>query len=235
MDIAERLGGLDWAAMEESLWRYGYAKTPSVLTPDECAELIAMYGERERFRSRVEMERFRFGVGDYQYFANPLPAVVEALRVHAYPPLAVIANRWEEKLGARTRHPATLAHLQDVCREHGQTKPTPLLLHYEAGGYNCLHQDLYGDVVFPLQLTCFLSRRDVDYEGGDFLLVEQRPRAQSRGEAIAPEQGEIVVFATRHRPIEGSRGWYRAALRHGVSTIRRGTRYTLGVIFHDAK
>ena len=235
MDIAERLGGLDWAAMEESLWRYGYAKTPSVLTPDECAELIAMYGERERFRSRVEMERFRFGVGDYQYFANPLPAVVEALRVHAYPPLAVIANRWEEKLGARTRHPATLAQLQDVCREHGQTKPTPLLLHYEAGGYNCLHQDLYGDVVFPLQLTCFLSRRDVDYEGGDFLLVEQRPRAQSRGEAIAPEQGEIVVFATRHRPIEGSRGWYRAALRHGVSTIRRGTRYTLGVIFHDAK
>ena len=235
MDIAERLGNLDWAAMEESLWRYGYAKTPSVLTPGECAELIAMYGERERFRSRVEMERFRFGVGDYQYFANPLPAVVEALRVHAYPPLAVIANRWEEKLGAKTRHPPTLTQLQDVCREHGQTKPTPLLLHYEAGGYNCLHQDLYGDVVFPLQLTCFLSRRDVDYEGGDFLLVEQRPRAQSRGEAIAPEQGEIVVFATRHRPIEGSRGWYRAALRHGVSTIRRGTRYTLGVIFHDAK
>jgi len=235
MDIAERLGGLDWAAMEASLWRYGYAKTPSVLTPDECAGLIAMYGERERFRSRVEMERFRFGVGDYQYFANPLPAVVEALRVHAYPPLAAIANRWEEKLGAGTHHPPTLAQLQDVCREHGQTKPTPLLLHYEAGGYNCLHQDLYGDVVFPLQLTCFLSRRDVDYEGGDFLLVEQRPRAQSRGEAIAPEQGEIVVFATRHRPIEGSRGWYRAALRHGVSTIRRGTRYTLGVIFHDAK
>jgi len=160
---------------------------------------------------------------------------VEALRVHAYPPLAAIANRWEEKLGAGTHHPPTLAQLQDVCREHGQTKPTPLLLHYEAGGYNCLHQDLYGDVVFPLQLTCFLSRRDVDYEGGDFLLVEQRPRAQSRGEAIAPEQGEIVVFATRHRPIEGSRGWYRAALRHGVSTIRRGTRYTLGVIFHDAK
>jgi hypothetical protein len=194
-----------------------------------------MYGERERFRSRVEMERFRFGIGDYQYFAAPLPPLVEALRVHAYPPLAAIANRWEEALGTRTRHPATLAELRAVCRRHGQTKPTPLLLHYEAGGYNCLHQDIYGEVVFPLQLTAFLSRRGVDYDGGDFLLVEQRPRAQSRGEAIATEQGELVIFATRHRPIEGARGWYRAALRHGVSTVRRGTRYTLGVIFHDAK
>jgi len=233
--IGARLAALDWTAIEQSLWRHGYAKTPPVLTPEECAALIAMYGERERFRSRVEMERFRFGVGDYQYFAAPLPPLVEALRVHAYPPLAAIANRWEDALGTRTHHPATLARMQALCRRHGQTKPTPLLLHYEAGGYNCLHQDLYGDVVFPLQLTCFLSRRGVDYEGGDFLLVEQRPRAQSRGEAIATEQGEVVIFATRHRPIEGARGWYRAALRHGVSTIHRGTRYTLGVIFHDAK
>jgi hypothetical protein len=235
MDVATRLAGLDWTAIEESLWRHGYAKTPPVLTPEECATLIAMYGERERFRSRVEMERFRFGVGDYQYFAAPLPPLVHDLRVHAYPPLAAIANRWEDALRTKTHHPTTLAELQEVCRRHGQTKPTPLLLHYEAGGYNCLHQDLYGDVVFPLQLTCFLSRRGVDYDGGDFLLVEQRPRAQSRGESIAPEQGEILVFATRHRPMEGARGFYRAALRHGVSTIHRGTRYTLGVIFHDAK
>jgi hypothetical protein len=235
MDVSERLDALDWKAIEESLWQYGYAKTPQVLTAEECAGLIAMYGDRERFRSRVEMERFRFGVGDYQYFANPLPPVVEALRVHAYPPLAAIANRWEDALSTRTKHPATLRELQALCRRHGQTKPTPLLLHYEAGGYNCLHQDIYGDVVFPLQVTGFLSRRGVDYEGGDFLLVEQRPRAQSRGEAIAPDQGELVIFATRHRPIEGARGWYRAALRHGVGTIRRGTRYTLGVIFHDAK
>ena len=235
MEIAKRLEGLDWSAIEQSLWRHGYAKTPPVLTADECTALVAMYGERERFRSRVDMERFRFGVGDYQYFANPLPPVVDALRVHAYPPLAAIANRWEDALATGTRHPASLRELQALCRQHGQTKPTPLLLHYEAGGYNCLHQDLYGDVVFPLQLTGFLSRRNVDYEGGDFLLVEQRPRAQSRGEAIAPEQGELVIFATRHRPIEGTRGWYRAALRHGVGTIRRGTRYTLGVIFHDAK
>ena len=235
MDVAARLEALDWDAIERSLWRHGYAKTPPVLTGDECAALIAMYGERERFRSRVEMERFRFGVGDYQYFANPLPPLVEALRVHAYPPLAAIANRWEAALGGTAKHPATLAQLQALCKRHGQTKPTPLLLHYEAGGYNCLHQDVYGDVVFPLQLTSFLSRRGVDYDGGDFLLVEQRPRAQSRGEAISPDQGEIVIFATRHRPIEGARGWYRAALRHGVGTIRRGTRYTLGVIFHDAK
>ena len=235
MDVQTRLTALDWDAMEESLWQHGYAKTPPVLTSEECADLIAMYGDRDRFRSRVEMERFRFGVGDYQYFAAPLPPVVQALRAHAYPPLAAIANGWEHALGSRLRHPPSLAGLQARCRERGQTKPTPLLLHYEAGGYNCLHQDVYGDVVFPLQLTCFLSRPGIDYEGGDFLLVEQRPRAQSRGESIAPAQGEIVVFATRYRPVRGARGPYRAALRHGVSTIRRGTRYTLGVIFHDAK
>ena len=235
MDTAERLAALDWEALERSLWQRGYALTPPVLTADECAELIAMYGDRSRFRSRVEMERFRFGVGDYQYFADPLPPLVQDLRIHAYPPLAAIANRWEAALGAPARHPRTLDGLKALCKRHGQTKPTPLLLHYEAGGYNCLHQDVYGDVVFPLQLTCFLSRPHVDYEGGQFLLVEQRPRAQSRGEAITPRQGEILVFATRHRPIEGGRGWYRAALRHGVSTIERGTRYTLGVIFHDAR
>jgi hypothetical protein len=234
MDVESRVAALDWTAIEASLWDRGYAKTPPVLTPDECDALVAMYADRARFRSRVEMARFRFGVGDYQYLAAPLPPVVEALRVSAYPRLAPIANAWEEALGSATRHPATLAQLQALCRRHGQTKPTPLLLHYEAGGYNCLHQDLYGDVVFPLQLTVFLSRRG-DYEGGDFLLVEQRPRAQSRGEAIATEQGEVVIFATRHRPMRGARGWYRAALRHGVSTIHRGTRYTLGVIFHDAK
>jgi hypothetical protein len=229
------LGALDLAAIESSLQSHGYARTPAVLTPDQCGELIAMYGEPARFRSRVDMARFRFGIGDYQYFADPLPPLVEQLRTDAYPPLAVIANRWEAALGTAIVHPATLPEMRAWCRAHGQTKPTPLLLHYDAGGYNCLHQDLYGDVVFPLQLTVFLSRRHVDYEGGEFLVVEQRPRAQSRGEVIDPEQGEMVIFATRHRPVRGARGWYRAALRHGVSTVRRGTRYTLGVIFHDAK
>jgi uncharacterized protein len=234
-DIAARLRDLDWTALERSLWEVGYAHTPPVLTPDECAELIALYPDDTRFRTRIDMARYRFGVGEYKYFAAPLPPLVQALRVAAYPPLAAIANQFEAALDTATLHPADLAGLLAVCRRRGQTKPTPLLLHYEAGGYNCLHQDVYGDVVFPLQLTCFLSRPRLDYEGGAFLLVEQRPRAQSRGEAIEPAQGEIVIFPTRHRPVQGSRGWYRTAMRHGVSRIRRGARYTLGIIFHDAK
>ena len=234
-DIRDRLGDLDWTAIERSLWEHGYARTPPVLTADECAELTALYRDESRFRSRVDMARFRFGVGEYKYFAAPLPPLVEALRVHAYPPLAAIANQWEVALETAVLHPPELGALLARCRKKGQTKPTPLLLHYEAGGYNCLHQDLYGEVVFPLQLTCFLSRRGVDYEGGDFLLVEQRPRAQSKGESIATEQGEILIFTTRHRPVAGARGYYRASVRHGVSRLIRGERYTLGVIFHDAK
>ena len=234
-DIKARLTALDWQALEQSLWECGYAKTPPVLTPAECTDLIALYGDDRRFRSRVEMARYKFGVGDYQYFDAPLPPLVEALRVHAYPPLAAIANRWEAALGTATRHPPDLPSLLALCRRRGQTKPTPLLLHYEAGGYNCLHQDLYGDVVFPLQLTCFLSRRGVDYTGGEFLLVEQRPRAQSRGEALAPERGDVLIFPNAVRPVRGGRGVYRAGVRHGVSRVRRGTRLTLGIIFHDAR
>jgi hypothetical protein len=234
-EIAARLADLDWTTVERSLGEWGYARTPPLLTPDECAGLVAMYADETRFRSRIDMARYRFGVGEYKYFDAPLPPLVQDLRTHAYPPLAAIANQFEVALDTATRHPADLAGLQASCRRRGQTKPTPLLLHYEAGGYNCLHQDIYGDVVFPLQLTCFLSRPGIDYEGGDFLLVEQRPRAQSRGEAIAPEQGEILIFPTRHRPVQGARGWYRAAMRHGVSRVLRGTRDTLGVIFHDAK
>jgi hypothetical protein len=234
-DINERLRSLDWGAIEASLWEWGYAKAGLLLAPAECDALIALYADDSRFRSRVDMARYRFGVGEYKYFAPPLPPLVQALREGAYPPLAAIANRWEAALGAGRRHPADLASLLARCRRHGQDKPTPLLLRYEAGGYNCLHQDLYGDVVFPLQLTGFLSRRGADYTGGDFLLVEQRPRAQSRGEAIATEQGEIVIFTTRWRPVQGARGYHRAAMRHGVSRILTGSRYTLGVIFHDAK
>jgi len=234
-DINERLLALDWRAIEASLWESGYARTGPLLAPAECAELIALYADDSRFRSRVDMARYRFGVGEYKYFAHPLPPLVQALREGAYPPLAAIANRWEAALGSTTRHPPDLASLLARCRRRGQDKPTPLLLRYEAGGYNCLHQDLYGEVVFPLQLTGFLSRRGADYTGGDFLLVEQRPRAQSRGEAIATEQGEIVIFTTRWRPVQGARGYHRAAMRHGVSRILTGSRYTLGVIFHDAK
>lgn len=235
MDVSARVRALDWGAIEASLGELGYARTVAVLSPEECAALVALYGDERRFRSRVDMARFRFGEGDYQYFADPLPDTVLAIRETAYAPLAVIANRWSEALGVRERFPADLAGLLRVCARHGQKKPTPLLLHYEAGGYNCLHQDLYGDVAFPLQITCFLSRRGADYDGGEFLLVEQRPRAQSRGEAIPADQGEMVIFPTRHRPARGARGVVRVTMRHGVSRVSRGTRYTLGVIFHNAK
>jgi hypothetical protein len=235
MDIARRLARLDWAAIETALWERGYAKTPPLLDAAECAGLIALYADEARFRSRVDMAQHRFGVGEYKYFAAPLPPLVEALRVHAYPPLAAVANQWEAALGTAVLHPPDLPALLARCRRRGQAKPTPLMLRYAAGGYNCLHQDLYGEVVFPLQLTCFLSRRGVDYQGGEFLLVEQRPRAQSRGEAITTEQGEIVIFTTRYRPVETPRGYYRASVRHGVSRVTAGARYTLGVIFHDAQ
>jgi len=181
------------------------------------------------------MARFRFGEGEYKYFANPLPAVVRELRRHAYPHLAPIASAWEAALGTDSRYPLELDSFLAVCAEHGQAKPTPLLLRYEAGGYNCLHQDLYGDVAFPLQMTCLLSRPGVDFTGGEFLLVEQRPRAQSTGSVVPLERGQIVIFATRHRPARGTRGAYRVTLRHGVSRVVSGERYTLGVIFHDAK
>jgi hypothetical protein len=233
--IAERLDALDWQGLERSLWDVGYARTPPLLTAAESRELVALYADDGRFRKRIDMARHRFGEGDYKYFALPLPPLIAALRVHAYPRLAALANAWEKALGTGARYPSDLDGLRALCRRHGQTKPTPLLLHYEAGGYNCLHQDLYGDVAFPLQITAFLSRRGVDYEGGDFLLVEQRPRAQSRGEAIHTELGELLIFPTRYRPVRGARGWRRTTMRHGVSTITGGTRYTLGIIFHDAQ
>ena len=234
MDLENRLQGLDWKAIEQGLWEMGYAKTPPVLAPDECDELISLYTDQARFRRRIDMAQHRFGVGEYQYFAEPLPALVQALRLSIYPPLSRIANGWMQALKRPERYPADLPSFLAFCREHGQAKPTPLLLRYEAGGYNCLHQDLYGEIAFPLQLTCFLSRRDVDYTGGEFLLVEQRPRAQSRGEAITTEQGEIIIFATRDRPAAGARGYYRLHMRHGVSRVRSGRRYTLGIIFHNA-
>jgi hypothetical protein len=235
MTIQKRLAELDWKAIEASLWQSGYAKTEPLFTAEECDTVIALYSQDKYFRSRIEMRRFRFGEGEYKYFKYPLPPLVQALREHVYPRLAIIANAWTKALGESGDFPMSHDQFLTVCRRHGQTKPTPLLLHYIDGGYNCLHQDLYGEVAFPLQLTVFLSRPDRDFTGGEFLLVEQRPRAQSRGEALAPEQGEIVIFATRYRPVQGTRGYYRVNMRHGVSTVHSGSRFTLGVIFHDAK
>jgi len=233
--IRERLRALDWDAVRTSLNELGYAHLPRLLTPGECRDLRRLYGEGRRFRSTIDMGRHRFGEGEYRYFANPLPRIVRELRREAYPRLAPIANDWAEALGAGRPFPTGLAGFHGLCRAAGQEKPTPLLLRYEAGGYNCLHRDLYGDLAFPLQLAVFLSRPRADYDGGAFLLVEQRPRQQSRGEALLPAQGEAVIFATSERPIAGSRGYFRAAMRHGVARVTRGLRYTLGVIFHDAR
>lgn len=235
MTIQDRLDKLDWKAIDASLWQRGYARTDRLLTPQECDALVGLYGNGPLFRSRIDMKRFRFGEGEYKYFAYPLPPLVQVLRETIYPRLAVIANAWAKALGQPEGFPLSHDKFLAVCRRNRQTKPTPLLLRYTAGDYNRLHQDVYGEVAFPLQLTAFLSRPDRDFSGGEFLLVEQRPRAQSRGEVLAPAQGEIVIFATRHRPSEGSRGYYRVTMRHGVSTVRSGSRYTLGVIFHDAE
>jgi uncharacterized protein len=232
----ERVDALDWVALEDSLSARGYAVTESLLTAEECSQLIALYNGEKRFRSHIIMERYRFGVGDYKYFGNPLPQVVASLRTAAYPHLATIANRWAEALGERgAPYPLNHADFLKTCHQAGQKKPTPLMLHYEAGGYNCLHQDLYGEVSFPLQMVFLLGQDGRDWEGGEFILVEQQPRAQSKAEVVRANQGQAIIFTTGHRPVKGTRGYYRVNLRHGVSRVHRGARYTLGIIFHDAK
>jgi hypothetical protein len=232
--IADRVAALDWPRIEHDLDAQGYAITGPLLRASECAELIALYPDRDRFRSRVVMERHQYGVGEYKYFARPMPPLVEDLRVAMYGKLAPIANRWAERTRSRDSFPPSLAEFLKICAAAEQIKPTPLILRYEKGGFNCMHQDLYGEVAFPLQFTCALSRRGRDFEGGELLLVEQRPRAQSRGEAIALDAGEGIIFANRFRPAPGARGFHRVNMRHGVSTIRSGVRYAMGVIFHDA-
>lgn len=226
---------IEWPGVERSLDADGFARLPRVLPEPECRALAALYDDERRFRSRIDMARFRFGAGEYKYFGAPLPERVQALRAELFAALAPIANRWMVRLKADTTYSAALADFLGRCHAAGQTRPTPLLLKYTTGGYNCLHQDLYGDLAFPLQVVFALSRREVDYTGGEFLLVEQRPRAQSRGHALTIEQGSGIVFATNQRPVAGSRGEYRVAMRHGVSTVTSGVRMTLGIIFHDAK
>jgi len=235
-EISERVTNLDWSTAEESLWARGYAVTPQLLSAEECASLVALYADEKYFRSHIVMERYRFGVGDYKYFDNPLPETVVNLRTCAYPHLAKIANRWAEALGEdAAKYPEEHAGFLNICHKAGQTRPTPLLLHYEAGGYNCLHQDIYGEVSFPMQMVFLLGQAGRDWEGGEFVLVEQQPRAQSKAAVVQANQGQAIIFTTRYRPVKGTRGNYRVNLRHGVSQVKRGTRYTLGVIFHDAK
>ncbi|MBZ5705806.1 MAG: 2OG-Fe(II) oxygenase [Acidobacteriia bacterium] len=232
--IADRVQALDWDAISESLWRDGCALTPTVLRPEECRELIETYDHNSLFRSQVVMARFGFGRGEYKYFKYPLPEPVQDLREEIYPRLAPLANRWAAEIGGEV-FPEKYADFLGVCHAAGQDKPTPLILKYETGDFNCLHQDLYGAVAFPFQLTVFLSQRETDYSGGEFVLVEQRPRMQSRVMVITAQQGQAVIFPTRYRAVRGSRGFYKANLKHGVSPLCSGKRFTLGIIFHDAQ
>ncbi len=233
--LAERIAHLDWPTLQGALDDRGCATTGVLLTTAECARLAASYDMDCLFRSRVVMARHGFGSGEYKYFAYPLPDPVAGLRAALYPWLAQIANRWEAALGRDAAYPPEHAAFLDRCHAAGQTRPTPLLLRYDAGDYNCLHQDLYGDLFFPLQVAFLLSAPGEDFTGGEFALTEQRPRMQSRVEVVSLTQGEGVIFAVNQRPVRGSRGTYRVAMRHGVSRLRSGRRLTLGVIFHDAK
>jgi hypothetical protein len=233
--LAARVAALDWAALSGQLDAHGCATTGPLLSAEECAALIDAYGSDERFRSRIVMARHGFGRGEYKYFAYPLPEIVAALRAALYPPLAAIANRWNDAMGVAARYPAAHAAFLTRCHDAGQIKPTPLLLRYGAGDYNCLHQDIYGEHVFPLQVVFLLSRPGVDFEGGELVLTEQRPRMQSRAEVVPLALGEGAIFPVHHRPVRGTRGPYRVNMRHGVSRLRGGHRHTLGIIFHDAR
>lgn len=231
---ADRMDAIDWPAVAADLDAQGWATLPRLLGGGECNAVAGLYGEGPAFRSHVVMARHGFGRGEYRYFAYPLPPLVEGLRTALYPRLAPIANRWHERMGMDVRFPAEHAAFIERCHRAGQTRPTPLLLQYGKDDYNCLHQDLYGEHVFPLQAAVLLSEPGADFEGGEFVLTEQRPRMQSRAAVVPLRKGDAVLFAVNSRPVQGARGDYRVNLRHGVSRVRSGHRHTLGVIFHDA-
>jgi uncharacterized protein len=224
-----------WARICSSLNEHGSAVLEKLLTPSHCEGIAARYPDDDGFRSRVVMSRHGFGSGEYKYFSYPLPEPIASLRTALYPPLASIANDWNARMGVEMRYPATHAEFLARCHQAGQSRPTPLLLQYGPGDYNCLHQDVYGDLVFPLQVAILLSEPGRDFTGGEFVITEQRPRMQSRAEVVPLYQGDGVIFAVHHRPVKGTRGDYRVNLRHGVSRLRSGHRHTVGIIFHDAK
>jgi hypothetical protein len=234
MTAVMTLPSIDWSNVVEELDAHGCAVTRGLLSPDECEGLTALYPSETPFRSRIVMARHGFGRGEYKYFSYPLPDLIEGLRTALYPFLADIANRWNEALGDAVRYPEDHAAFLERCHQSGQTRPTPLLLRYTAGDYNCLHQDLYGEHVFPLQVAILLSSPGRAFTGGEFLLTEQRPRMQTRAEVVSLTQGDAVIFPVHHRPVRGTRGLYRVNMRHGVSRIRSGLRHTVGIIFHDA-
>jgi hypothetical protein len=234
MNFAERVAAADWAAVTSEVDTHGCALLPQLLTPPEAAGIAALYDDASRFRATIDMQRYRFGQGEYRYFAAPFPEAVEQLRQALYPRLLPIARDWWRRLGRDAEWPDTLDEWLEVCHAAGQTRPTPILLRYGEGDWNALHRDLYGDKVFPLQVVINLNGPGTDHTGGEFLLVEQRPRAQSRGTSTLIPHGHGLVFTTRDRPVRSARGWSAAPVRHGVSTIRSGRRHTLGLVFHDA-
>ena len=233
-DIIGRIGRYAWDTVEAQLDARGWAVLDGLLDAGESARLARCYEDEEGFRSRVIMQRHGYGRGEYRYFSYPLPAIVADFRRELYGPLRGIANRWQQALGRTASYPGTREEFLAICRDAGQSRPTPLLLRYETGDYNCLHQDLYGEQVFPLQVTVLLSEPGVDFSGGELVLTEQRPRMQSRPHVVPLQRGDAVIFAVRERPVRGARGIYRTAMRHGVSELRGGRRHTLGIIFHDA-
>ncbi|AOY01936.1 2OG-Fe(II) oxygenase [Jeongeupia sp. USM3] len=235
LSAGPQLQGIDWDRVGADLDAQGWAMLPGLLSPADCMALAGLYAGDAGFRSRIVMERHGFGRGEYKYFAYPLPEPVAGLRAALYPQLAPVANRWNAAMGLDVRYPADHVDFIARCHKAGQCRPTPLLLQYGAGDYNCLHQDLYGEHVFPLQLAILLSEPGRDFDGGEFVLTEQRPRMQSRAEVVPLRQGDAVVFAVNQRPVQGTRGVYRVAMRHGVSRVRAGTRHTVGIIFHDAQ
>jgi hypothetical protein len=229
-----RAEALDWQSIGQGLDEQGSAMLPGVLSPQECRALAGLYPEDDLFRSRVVMGRHGFGRGEYKYFSYPLPDLIQGLRTVLYRRLAPVANRWNAAMGMDVRYPGEHVDFVERCHNAGQLRPTPLLLQYEEGDYNCLHQDLYGEHVFPIQVAILLSEPGRDFDGGEFVLTEQRPRMQSRPEVVPLRQGDGVAFAVHHRPVQGTRGTYRVNLRHGVSRLRSGQRHTVGIIFHDA-
>jgi len=232
--IQRTLARIDWPRVAENMHAKGYAHVPGVLTAANCRHLIADYGDPKLYRKTITMEQYRFGFGEYKYFTYPLPDILQTIREAVYPHLAPIANQWVQWLGLERRFPPTFIELQSLCHRAGQDKPTVLILRYGEGGHNTLHQDLYGDIFFPMQLVLFLNEPEMDYTGGEFVLIQQTPRAQSKASVLRPRRGDILLFTTNFRPVKGARGFYRAGMRHGVSEVHSGQRHTLGIIFHDA-
>jgi hypothetical protein len=226
--------GIQWADVQQSLDNKGYAVIRKLLPVETCKQVIDNYDAAGLYRSVINMQRYRFGKGEYKYFNYPLPSVIQTMRENFYKPLSAIANSWMEKLSIAQRYPMSHAEMIAQCEDHHQKRPTPLILRYEPGGYNTLHQDLYGEIYFPFQVVIALNQRGVSYEGGEFILLEQIPRAQSKGEVILLDEGDAMIFTTNFRPVQGTRGYYRATMKHGVSEIKSGVRYAMGIIFHDA-